>query len=132
MEQNQITIDLKSLDQSINQTGKATLHGINFESNSAKLTNDSSNTVDILAKYLKKNKGASYFVVGHTDNKGEYAFNLKLSADRAKTIKKSLQAKGIPEINLFAVGIAQVAPVASNNDEQGRAENRRVELVLKK
>jgi len=131
MQLDQITIDLKSLEQAINQTGKATLHGINFEHNSAKLTEDSLNTVDILAMYLKQNSAASYFVVGHTDSNGEYAFNMKLSKERAQTIKKSLQAKGLPEKNLVAVGVAQVAPVASNKDEQGRAENRRVELVLK-
>lgn len=131
MEMDQITIDLKSLEQAINQTGKATLHGINFEHNSAMLTKSSSGTVDILATYLKQNSKASYFVVGHTDSNGDYALNMKLSKERAETIKKSLQAKGLPEKNLFAVGVAQVAPVASNKDEQGRAENRRVELVLK-
>lgn len=132
MEMDQISIDLKSLEQAIEQTGKVTLHGINFEHNSAKLTADSSRTVDILATYLKQNSSFSYFVVGHTDSNGEYAFNLKLSKARAETIKKSLKSKGVKDKNLFAVGVAQVSPVASNNDEQGRAKNRRVELVLKK
>jgi len=132
MQQEQITIDLKSLDQAINKTGKATLHGIQFEHNSAKLTADSLRVVDVLAGYLKLNSAASYFVVGHTDSSGEYAFNIKLSKSRAQTIKKSLKSKGVSEKKLFAVGVAQVAPVASNKDEQGRAKNRRVELVLKK
>ncbi|HED38740.1 MAG TPA: DUF4892 domain-containing protein, partial [Ignavibacteria bacterium] len=103
MQQGLITIDLKSLDQAISQTGKATLHGLNFESNSAQLTSESSKAVEIIAKYLKQNAESSYFVVGHTDNNGEYAFNLKLSEDRAKMIKKSLQAKGIPGNKLVAV-----------------------------
>ena len=130
MLKNQVTIDLTSLEQHIQDAGKATLHGISFEYNSATLTKESSKVVNVLAQYLNKHPQNKYFVVGHTDNQGSYSYNLNLSKNRADTIKKVLVKDGITDTRLSSVGIAQVSPITSNSSDQGRQQNRRVELVL--
>jgi flagellar motor protein MotB len=70
------------------------------------------------------------FVVGHTDTIGDPAMNLKLSQARAQSVVSALTTKhGIPASRLFSFGAGPYAPIASNKDEEGRAKNRRVELV---
>ena len=70
------------------------------------------------------------FIVGHTDNTGTFEHNMKLSMDRATSVVNTLVAKhGIAAARLKAVGDGPTAPVASNDSEEGRAKNRRVELV---
>ena len=69
-------------------------------------------------------------MVGHTDNVGTYDYNMKLSKDRADAVVKALAGKyGIAAACLLACGVGPMAPVASNMTEEGRAKNRRVELV---
>lgn len=69
------------------------------------------------------------FIVGHTDNVGTLETNLTLSAGRAEALVKALVSRGIAATRLKAAGVGPYSPVASNKDEQGRAQNRRVELV---
>ena len=70
------------------------------------------------------------YVVGHTDNVGSIDSNLKLSKERADAVVNSLTANyGISADRLTAYGVASLAPLASNDSEEGRAKNRRVELV---
>jgi outer membrane protein OmpA-like peptidoglycan-associated protein len=71
-------------------------------------------------------------VVGHTDNAGALDHNLKLSADRAEAVVKSLIGRGIAASRLKAAGVGPYCPVASNHTEEGKAKNRRVELVEQK
>jgi len=70
------------------------------------------------------------YVVGHTDNTGTYEYNLDLSRRRAAAVVEALtRGHGVAAARLKAVGVGPVAPVASNATEEGRAKNRRVELV---
>jgi outer membrane protein OmpA-like peptidoglycan-associated protein len=70
------------------------------------------------------------FVVGHTDNVGTVEANMKLSKDRADAVVNALITKfGIPAARLKSYGVASLSPVATNDNEEGRAKNRRVEMV---
>jgi len=83
-----------------------------------------------IAKLLKNNSGLTLYVVGHTDNVGEFKNNMLLSEQRAKAFLNELVSKyTVNENQLKAYGNGPLAPVASNKDEAGRAKNRRVELV---
>ena len=79
---------------------------------------------------LKAEPNLSLHVVGHTDNVGNYDFNLGLSKKRAEAVVAALVAEySISANRLTAGGVANLAPVAVNTTEEGRAKNRRVELV---
>jgi outer membrane protein OmpA-like peptidoglycan-associated protein len=74
--------------------------------------------------------GLRIHVVGHTDNVGDVAANIKLSQDRGESVLQALvRDHGIAAARVRSYGCGQFAPVASNDSEEGRAKNRRVELV---
>jgi outer membrane protein OmpA-like peptidoglycan-associated protein len=116
----------------INQNGRVALYGIQFEFDSAKLTNESSREIAEVAKTLQEDKQTSFYVVGHTDNVGSYDYNQKLSEERANTVIKALvERHKIKQERLQSVGVGPVSPLASNDSEDGKTLNRRVELVKK-
>jgi outer membrane protein OmpA-like peptidoglycan-associated protein len=80
-------------------------------------------------KLLEDNPDLSLTVEGHTDNVGAPDYNKRLSDDRARSVVAALTAKGIEARRLKAAGFGQDKPVADNGTEEGRAKNRRVELV---
>ncbi len=82
-----------------------------------------------MVKLLQSRSALKMHVVGHTDNVGTLELNLKLSTDRADAVVKAIVGRGIAASRLKAAGVASYCPVASNATEQGRAQNRRVELV---
>ena len=83
-----------------------------------------------IADYLKKHSDKKYFIVGHTDNVGDFQTNLTLSENRAKAVASELIAKfGVKENQLLTYGVANLAPVMSNSTDDGKAGNRRVEIV---
>jgi len=104
------------------------LEGVNFEYDSAKLTAGSAATLDKVAASLIEHTEAKIEIDGHTDSKGNDAYNLKLSQRRAQAVKEYLVSKGVNEAQLTAQGYGEKQPVASNDTEEGRAQNRRVEL----
>ncbi len=103
--------------------------GIAFETNSAKLTKSSYGTLDDIIKLMKKIPDANLEVQGHTDNTGSAETNKKLSQDRAETVVNYFISKGIAADRVRAVGYGPEKPIADNKSKQGRAKNRRVELV---
>jgi outer membrane protein OmpA-like peptidoglycan-associated protein len=112
------------------KNGKAIINQLNFDSGKATLQVSSNPVILEIAKFLKENPSLKIFVVGHTDNTGGYDFNLSLSQHRAETVVKELQSKHlIPPDRLKAKGVGYLCPVASNDTEQGKTKNRRVELV---
>lgn len=120
------------MDAAIKSDGKIVLYGILFDTGKASITPESARAVAEIGTYLKNNPAVSIFVVGHTDNVGDYQMNLKLSKSRAETIKNELVSKyGIAATRLIAEGIGQLSPVSSNETEEGRTLNRRVEIVKK-
>ena len=105
------------------------IYGINFDFNSDKIKDESKPTLDKIAAVLKENSGWKMTIEGHTDNVGGESYNQTLSEKRAQSVKKYLTENGISEDRLNAVGVGMSKPIAENETEAGRAQNRRVELV---
>jgi len=129
MEQ-QLTANADAFADGLKTTGHIAVDGILFETGKADLKPESSAPIAEVAKLLKANPSLKLFVVGHTDNVGGVDANLKLSADRAQSVVAALvKTHGIDAARLKSFGAGPYAPVASNDSEDGRAKNRRVELV---
>jgi OmpA-OmpF porin, OOP family len=101
---------------------------LNFDSATTQLTPASVATVNDLASVLKAYPNAQVQLVGHTDNTGSPAANQTLSLDRANAIKNTLVAQGVGADRVSTAGYGQDRPVAPNDTEAGRAQNRRLEL----
>jgi outer membrane protein OmpA-like peptidoglycan-associated protein len=101
---------------------------LNFDSGSTQLTPDSNKTVNDLAQVLKAYPNAQVQVVGHTDNDGSAEANQALSLARAEAVKGILVSEGVAADRIATQGFGQDRPVASNDTEEGRARNRRIEL----
>lgn len=104
------------------------LKGVNFASNSARLTPDSLPVLDAAAEALLKRPNVSTEVAGYTDDRGLEEHNHVLSERRADTVRAYLVSKGVPAAQLTARGYGEDHPIADNKTTAGRAANRRVEL----
>jgi len=125
-----VTADAAVLANDIRATGHAAVYGILFDTGKADIRAESAQAIAEIAKLLKNDAALKLFVVGHTDNVGSAESNLRLSDQRAQAVMKALAGEhGIAVARLRAFGCAQFAPVAGNDTEDGRAKNRRVELV---
>jgi OmpA-OmpF porin, OOP family len=113
----------------IRSTGHAAIYGITFDTDSAVIKPESAQTIDEVAKLLRSDPGLKIVVVGHTDNSGTADHNLKLSQERAQSVMQALLKTGIGAVRMKPFGCGPYAPVASNDNEAGKAKNRRVELV---
>jgi OOP family OmpA-OmpF porin len=121
---------LPLLDQ-LAASGHATVEGIAFEPGTSSLAAASSPALDVLAAALSSQPSLSVLIVGHSDNQGTLDANLALSQRRAEAVRDALVSRGVAAERLEARGVGFLAPVASNATEEGRARNRRVELVLR-
>jgi OOP family OmpA-OmpF porin len=110
--------------------GSATLQGVTFEFDSARLTGESKPVLDEVAADLKKYRRLQVELQGHTDSKGSDAYNLKLSEQRAQSVRDYLLSQGVGSQQLVAEGYGETEPVADNKTEAGRAENRRVVMQV--
>lgn len=125
-----VVADASSMASSIKETGKVAVYGIYFDTGKATLKPESQPTLKEIAKLLKTDPGLKLYVVGHTDNAGTFDANMKLSMDRAASVIKALVSQySVSAVSLKACGDGPTAPVASNATEEGKALNRRVELV---
>jgi OmpA-OmpF porin, OOP family len=114
----------------LKRTGHAAVYGIYFDTGKSTLKPESEQSVAEIAKLLKKEMSLNLYVVGHTDNVGGLESNMKLSQDRAAAVVEALvKTHGIPAARLKSFGNGPYAPVESNDTEEGKARNRRVELV---
>ena len=102
---------------------------INFDFNKADIRPDSRPIIDEVTKLLRDNPDLRLTVEGHTDNVGTPAYNLNLSDARARSVVAALTAQGIEARRLKSAGYGQERPIADNGTDDGRAKNRRVELV---
>jgi OmpA-OmpF porin, OOP family len=105
---------------------------LNFATGTTQLTPESVSTVNDLIVILKAYPAAEVQLVGHTDNTGDAAANMKLSQDRANAVRDMLVNGGIDAGRLSTAGYGQDKPMASNDTDEGRAKNRRTELVVTK
>jgi OOP family OmpA-OmpF porin len=126
----EIVANAEAMGNDINSTGHVALYGIFFDTGKAEIKPESDTAIAQISILLKSNESLMLYVVGHTDNVGNIDANMKLSKDRADAVVNSLTVRyGIPTTRLKSYGVASLAPVASNDNEEGRAKNRRVELV---
>ena len=106
---------------------------VHFDFNKATIQKISYDLLNQVAKVVGDHPEITLLrVEGHTDSKGEDAFNLKLSQERANAVRNYLVKRGIKKSRLSPVGYGETRPVESNADEDGRSKNRRVEFVVEK
>ena len=108
------------------------LQGVFFETGSAQLTENSEAILDDVAKELKRYPDLMIEIQAYTDSRGSDALNQRISEDRAQSVRTYLVEKGVSADKLSAKGYGEANPVASNDTAEGRAQNRRVELAVKK
>jgi len=111
---------------------KLILKGVNFETNSDKLTPESYAILDEVIVGLIDNKDVSLEARGYTDDRGSASYNQKLSERRAIAVMEYLVSKGIDKARLTAAGYGKKDPIVSNATPEGRAQNRRIEFVRTK
>jgi len=129
MEAGLVTVDADAMKRDIERTGRVAIYGITFDTDSATIAPESNATLDEMAKLLKGSGGLSVFIVGHTDGTGSFDHNLGLSRRRAAAVVEALVQRGIAQTRLAAHGVGPLAPVGSNETDEGRGRNRRVEMV---
>jgi outer membrane protein OmpA-like peptidoglycan-associated protein len=111
---------------------------VTFDFDKATLRNNAKPTLDRLAELIKASPAGSISIEGHTDAKGDDAYNKRLSEQRAAAVNEYLTSKGIDAAKLTTIGLGELRPVAPNaaadggDDEAGRQRNRRVEVILPK
>lgn len=126
----QQVVSASQMLQELNKNGFIALY-INFDTNKAELKPDGQATVREIVALLKSAPGLQVAIEGHTDNVGNAAANKTLSENRAKAVMAAVVAGGVAPGRLAAAGFGAERPVADNRSEEGRAKNRRVELVKK-
>ncbi|TWB10485.1 uncharacterized protein DUF4892 [Nitrospirillum amazonense] len=131
MQTGQVQImDSGTMKNSLASSGKVALYGIYFDTDKAEVKPESKAQLDEMAKLLTANPALKVYIVGHTDSQGQFAHNLDLSQRRADAVAQSLTGTyHIAQGRLTAKGVASLAPVTTNDSDDGRAQNRRVELV---
>lgn len=109
---------------------KIVLRGVNFDFDRATIRPDAARILDEAVATLKAEPDVEVLVVGHTDSVGSEAYNLKLSRQRAEAVRNYLVRHGIAASRLQVKWMGESQPVASNETAEGRAQNRRVELLV--
>jgi len=125
-----IIANADALAKGLQAEGHMVVGGIYCDTGKATIKPESAQAIGEVAKLLQADPALKVFVVGHTDSVGTVESNLKLSQDRAEAVLQALERDhGIAAARLRAYGCGPFAPVASNGSEDGKARNRRVELV---
>ena len=130
MEQKMVIVKAEEMAQAINTNGRVALYGLYFDTAKADVKPESKDTLDQIAKLLISSPTLKLLVVGHTDNVGEFGANMDLSKRRADAVIAALAGQyKVDRKRLTPVGVSFASPVAPNSSEDGKAKNRRVELV---
>ncbi|MGJ3262666.1 MAG: OmpA family protein [Salinarimonas sp.] len=125
-------IDAAEMARAVGETGRVALYGITFDTDSAAIRPESAATLAEMAAFLQAEPGREVVIVGHTDNQGSLEYNLGLSHRRAEAVREALAtAHGIAPARMLFAGAGFLAPVAPNTTEEGRALNRRVEIIAR-
>jgi OmpA-OmpF porin, OOP family len=123
-------IDAGELEKALDRDGRIAIYGIQFDFDKADIRPESAAQIDQLATLLKKSPRLEVLIVGHTDGQGAFDYNLSLSQRRAQAVVDTLvAAHGIDRKRLTPAGAGMAAPIATNRTDEGRARNRRVEIV---
>ena len=125
-----VAADASNMAKSIKETGKVAVYGIYFDTGKSVLKAESKAALDEISKLLKADPKLKLYVVGHTDNTGVFESNILLSTERALAVMHALMTQySINGDRLRSSGDGPTSPVATNETEEGKALNRRVELV---
>lgn len=123
-------LDASIMAKMLTEQGKLALYGIQFDFNQATIKAESAQVLSQVAEMLKAQPDLKLSIQGHTDNVGKAAYNLDLSKKRAESVRDYLvRNHGVDAARLSTEGFGDTRPVAKNDTEGGRAQNRRVELV---
>lgn len=129
-ERKMTTVKAEDMARSIGATGRIALYGILFDTDKADLKPGSDTAVAEIAALLKSDPKLALLIVGHTDNQGGFDYNVDLSRRRADAVVKALTTTHrVDAKRLRAAGAGMIAPTAANDADDGRAKNRRVEVV---
>lgn len=131
MQGDMVVADAAAMARGIDRDGKVSVYGIYFDTDKADIKPESKPALDEIAKLLKSRADLKLFVVGHTDITGALAHNRLLSEARARAVVKLVGDYKIDAARLEWYGVGPLAPTAPNASDDGRAKNRRVELVAR-
>jgi outer membrane protein OmpA-like peptidoglycan-associated protein len=123
-------VTASSMFEALNRDGHIALY-INFDTGKSIIRDDSKPIIEQIVQMMKSNPDLKIGVEGHTDNVGTPASNKTLSEERAKSVVSAIVGQGISADRLSPTGYGQDKPIGDNNTEEGKARNRRVELVKK-
>ncbi len=130
--QQDIVIEADLIKEKIQLEGRIAIYGIYFDTGKSDIKPESKESMDQIAEFLKNNPEINCWVVGHTDSDGSFEINSELSLKRAEAVAAYLIGNySISKERLFAQGVGPLAPVSTNDTEEGKKLNRRVELVKK-
>jgi len=130
MESRMVVIEAPAMQRELDDKGRVAIYGVFFDHDSDRLREDSRPQLEQIAALLKERPQLRVLIVGHTDARGALEYNRELSLRRARSVVAALSTQyGVAPQRLLAEGVGMAAPLASNASEEGRALNRRVELV---
>lgn len=125
-----IAVDAEAIGKGISEEGRVVLDGILFDYDRAAIQSESAPALQAAADFIAANPEMNFYVVGHTDAKGEFSYNQNLSQSRARAVVDALvEDYGVDRPRIEGHGVGPLVPVFANSSEDGRARNRRVELV---
>jgi outer membrane protein OmpA-like peptidoglycan-associated protein len=119
----------QQIAEDLEKLGRSRVYGINFDTDSDRIKEESKPTLDKIVALLKAEPGWKLTIEGHTDSTASMEYNQRLSERRAAAVSSYLAAAGIDGSRLSSVGYGATRPVAANDTPLGRAQNRRVELT---
>lgn len=123
-------IKAEDIKKELEKKGHLAIYSIFFDFNSYEIKPNSEPTLKEIARFLKENPDIKIYIVGHTDNIGNFEYNMELSKKRGEAVAKELVEKyGISKDRVRAFGVGPLSPISSNDTEEGRKKNRRVEIV---
>lgn len=130
MENRMVVLKAEEMNTDLATEGRVALYGILFDLDKDSMRPDSKPQLEEMAKLLKASPSLQVLIVGHTDAQGDMQYNRDLSMRRARSVVKALaEQHGIAAQRMTPEGVGMASPVASNRTEEGRAKNRRVEIV---
>jgi len=124
-----VFVDATAMQKGLAENGRISLYGIHFDLDKDSIKPDSQPTLDEIAKLMRSNPQLRVQVVGHTDAQGEEPHNADLSRRRSVSVIAALAKTGLDARRFTSRGAGSKEPVAPNTNEEGRAKNRRVELL---
>ena len=123
-------VSAENISKGIQTDGHIAVYDILFETGKSDIKPESQMAIKNIADYMNANTDKKFFIVGHTDNVGDFAANMVLSENRAKAILNELVARyTVKSEQLQAYGVSSLVPVANNSTEEGKTKNRRVDIV---